>query len=160
MRTAMLVPIVALAGCLIARAEQPKDAAFDVHDGYFVSNQFEPQAPASFLVLKDQASFDKVFHATPPLMGQKKTPELVPADAFETKIVAAVVHRGSAEWTYKVQSAQAEGKTLVVHYTAKSRKAGFEMAAPLIVSVPKGGSAAVRFVENGKAVKTIPFQRQ
>jgi len=34
---------------------------FDVYGGYFVSNKFEPQAPASFVVLQDQKAFDEVF---------------------------------------------------------------------------------------------------
>jgi hypothetical protein len=46
-------------------AEKPDTAttavAFQVHDGYFVSNQFEPDAATSFVVLKDQAAFDQVF---------------------------------------------------------------------------------------------------
>ena len=38
-----------------------KPVEFDTHDGYFVSNQFEAKAATSFVVIKDQAAFDKVF---------------------------------------------------------------------------------------------------
>ena len=44
-----------------AASDNASSLAFDAHDGYFVSNKFEPQVPASFVVLQDQKAFDKVF---------------------------------------------------------------------------------------------------
>ncbi len=136
-----------------------KPVAFCVHNGYFVSNKFEPDAATSFMVITDQTAFDAAFKATPPLLGQQPKPQLLPPNSFETKIVVAAVHRGKGEWTYKGHSVQLEGHTLVVRYGVLPRERTFETACPMIISVSKGDYTAVRFVENTREVKTLDLGR-
>jgi len=136
-----------------APAPPAKPVAFDTHGGYFVSNKFEPEEPVSFVVLKDQPSFDKVFGVAM-VMGDKS--HRLPLNAFDKKIVVAAIHRGKALVTYQVASIVAEAETLIVRYCTKSEPsdtAGF--ACPLILSLDKGNSQTVRFVENGKDIKHL-----
>jgi hypothetical protein len=134
-------------------ATQPTAIPFDIHDGYFVSNKFEPNEPESFVVLKDQTAFDQVF-GTAFVMNDKS--HRLPANAFEAKMVLAVVHRGKATWEYAVQGVSSEKGVLTIRYTATSKPSdSTEFACPLLVSMPKADYAAVEFVENGKVVKRI-----
>ena len=133
---------------LLAQATKPID--FDIHNGYFVSNKFEPNAPTSFVVLKDQKSFDEVFGAA--FVMHDKSHRL-PPQAFDTQFVVAAIHRGKAMWEYKVQSVTAQGPTLIVNYTTTATpQATAEFACPLILSIAKGNYTAVQFVEDGKPV--------
>jgi len=126
---------------------------FDTHDGYFVSNQFEAKAATSFVVIKDQAAFDKVFGVG---MVMRDKHHRLPAGAFDEKIVVTAIHRGKAMVTYQVDSVVAEGPILVLRYTTKVKPEGSaEFSCPLIVAVPKGDYKAVRFMENGKQVKRV-----
>lgn len=135
-------------------APAPKSVAFENHDGYFVSNQFEAKAPASFVVIHDQASFDKVF-GVGMVMGDKS--HRLPANAFDKKIVVAAIHRGKAMVTYQVKSVSSEGHSLVVRYTTEAKPdATAEFACPLILSLDKGKFQTVRFIENGKDIKHLP----
>ena len=130
-----------------------KPVEFDTHDGYFVSNQFEAKAATSFAVLKDQASFDKVFGVA---MVMRDKHHRLPAGTFDEKIVVTAIHRGKAMVTYQVNSVVAEGQTLVVRYTTKVQPEGSaEFACPLIVAVAKGDYKTVRFMENGKQIKRL-----
>ena len=130
-----------------------KPVEFDTHDGYFVSNQFEAKAATSFAVLKDQASFDKVF-GVGMVMGDKH--HRLPAGTFDEKIVVTAIHRGKAMVTYKVDSVVGEGAILVVRYTTQVKPEGTaEFACPMIVSVARGDYKTVRFMENGKQVKRV-----
>jgi len=130
-----------------------KAVEFDTHDGYFVSNQFEAKASASFAVLKDQASFDKVFGVG---MVMRDKHHRLPGGAFDEKIVVTAIRRGKAMVTYQVDSVVAEGPTLVVRYTTKVKpEETAEFACPLIVSVVKGDYTTVRFMENGKQVMRL-----
>ena len=147
----MLLPLGGLAADAPATAAKP--VAHDTHDGYFVSNKFEPGAPTSFVVLKDQPSFDEVFGVG--MVMRDKSHRLPPA-AFEKKMVVAAIHRGKAMVTYKVESVTAEAQTLIVRYTATSKPdATAEFACPLIISLDKGDYKSVRFVESGKAIKSL-----
>lgn len=141
----------------LGAAPQPaaKAVAYDVHNGYFVSNQFEPDAATSFVVIKDQASFDKVF-GTGMVMGDKSN-RLVPG-AFKNEMVVAAIHRGKAMVTYEVQSVALEGKTLVVSYKAEVKASdSASFSCPLILSIEKKEFTGVRFVENGKTIKQLPM---
>ena len=153
-RVSLILTILALLPCPIAGAEPAaKPVAFDSHDGYFVSNRFEPGAAASFAVITDQAAFDKTF-GVGRVMGDKS--HRLPPAAFEDKMVVAAIHRGKAMVTYQVEGVIAESRTLIVRYTIKSEpSASAEFACPLILSLGKGDYTAVRFIENGKTVKEI-----
>jgi polyhydroxybutyrate depolymerase len=137
-----------------APSSQPsKPIAFDTHTGYFVSNKFEAKAGASFLVIRDQQAFDNVFGAAF-VMGDKS--HRLPAGAFDTKMVLAIIKRGKATWDYAVKAVRVEEAVLAIDYTATAKpQESAEFACPLIVSVPKGDYAAIEFVENGKSAKKI-----
>ena len=135
-----------------------KHIPFDTHDGYFVSNKFEPNTPTSFVVLRDQKAFDDVFGVAM-VMGDKS--HRLPPEAFDAKMVVAAIHRGKAFWGYKVASVTAEGKTLIVRYTTQSTPhPTAEFACPLIVSLDKDGYTAVQFVEDGKVMKKVELGGQ
>ncbi|MCE9553245.1 MAG: hypothetical protein K8T91_07695 [Planctomycetes bacterium] len=136
---------------------QPTTIPFDTHNGYFVSNKFEPQAPASFVVLRDQKAFDEVFGAGF-VMNDKS--HRLPADAFDAKIVVAAIKRGKVVVEFKVGDVTLDADVLIVRYTTTSTKQdSAEFACPLIVSVPKGDYTAVDFVEDGKSVKKIEVKQ-
>ena len=140
----------------VRAADPPANAApipFETHDGYFVSNKFEPDAAESFVVVRDQKAFDEVF-GSGFVMNDKH--HRLPAKAFESKMVVAAIKRGKAVWTYKVESVTAEAGVLTVRYSATSvPQPTAEFASPLILSVPKGDYSSVRFVDGEKLVKTI-----
>jgi len=136
-----------------ALAAEAAKLPFDTYGGYFVSNQFEPAAAESFLVIRDQARFDKVFGVAM-VMGDK-SPRLS-KDAFKSNLVLAVVNRGNAVWQYKVEGVTVDGGVVQLRYAATAKKSdSASFACPLIVSIPKGGYTAVRFVENRRPVKRI-----
>ena len=145
----LLTAILTLAGSSLA-AEKPDATAvaFQIHDGYFVSNQFEPEAPTSFVVLKDQAAFDQVFGVAHVMRDKSQR---LAADAFPEKIVVAAIHRSKAMVSYQVEHLVTDGKTLSLRYTTKSAPSDTaEFSCPLIVSLPKGDYQAVQFIEDGK----------
>lgn len=161
LQTNVLAALLTLSGSSLA-AEKPEATAvaFQVHDGYFVSNQFEPDAPTSFVVLKDQAAFDQVFGVAHVMRDKSQR---LAADAFPEKIVVAAIHRGKALVSYQVEHLVADGKSLSLRYTTKSSPAGTaEFSCPLIVSLPKGDYQAVQFIEDGKEIKKLtasaPFE--
>jgi beta-lactamase regulating signal transducer with metallopeptidase domain len=126
--------------------------AFDLHGAYIVSNKFEPDVAASFVVIQDQKTFDEVFRM---VMMQDKNPRLK-NHTFDTKIVLAVVKRGMTACTYKVQAVTAESGVLRMRYsTTTEAHPAATFASPLIVSIPKGDYIAVEFVEDGNVVKKI-----
>jgi len=133
-----------------------QSVAFQTHDGYFVSKQFEADIPISFVVLKDQAAFDKVFGVA--AVTRDKSLRLL-ADAFVGQMVVAAIHRGKKVVSYQVERVAAEGRTLAVRYTTKSEPSNAaELVCPLIVSVPKGDYDAVQFIEDGKEIKKVAIQ--
>lgn len=157
LRRSIVLSALSVAFCLtpgcVPTPSQAAGVSYVVHNGYFVSNQFEPNDPASFVVAKNQNAFDKVFGMAM-VMGDKS--HRLPPDAFEKSIVVAAIHRGKAVWEYKVESVMLDGKTLTVRYsTATKPSETAEFACPLIVSVPKEDWTAVQFVEDGKVVKRV-----
>ena len=158
LRTAVLIAAV-LPLCLGPLAAEPTSqpatasVSFDTHDGYFVSNQFEPKEPSSFAVITDPKTFDSVF-GVGFVMGDKS--HRLPEKAFDSKTVVAVIKRGKALWQFTVQEVQADRGVLTIRYTAIAKQQdSAEFACPLIVSVPKGSYTTFRFVENEKLVKEV-----
>ncbi len=154
LKIALLLSIFAGQVVTVAAAE-PSRLEFDTYSGYFVSNQFEPAAPTSFLAITDQKQFDNVFGVAM-VMGDKS--HRLPKDLFKSQLVLAAIRRGNATWTFKVESVKLkEGGILELHYTADSQKSeSATFACPLIVSIPRGPYKSFVFVENHKAVKTLP----
>ena len=134
-----------------------KAIPFDTHDGYFVSNKFEPDASTSFVILRDQKAFDEVFGVARVM--KDKARRLAP-DAFETKIVVAVVKREKAVVNYKMEAVNAEAGVLAIRYVTTSKPSDTAtFACPLILSIAKGDYAAVQFIEDGKVVKKIELKK-
>ena len=132
---------------------KPAAITFDTHDGYFVSNQFEPDKAQSFVVFKDQKTFEGIFKARR-LINDKS--HRLPEDIFDSKMVVATIKRGPAVWTYKVTDVVAADGVLTVRYTAASQKSdSATFSCPLIVSVPKGDYKAVVFEEGGKVAGKV-----
>ena len=147
-------------GCIgqTARAADPAKVPFDTYSGYFVSNKFEPDAPVSFVVIKDQEHFDKVFGVAM-VMGDKS--HRLPKDAFKSNIVVAAIKRGNAFWTFKVEGVTAQDGGVELRYsTTEAKNDSATFACPLIVSMPKGNYKAIQFIENGKPVKKIQMEEK
>ncbi|HKB39719.1 MAG TPA: hypothetical protein VKD72_25005 [Gemmataceae bacterium] len=139
-------------------ATKEKAVSFEQHSGYFESNKSGLKGPVSYLVFTDRTDFDKVFGVAF-TMGRR--PNILPKDAFKTRMAFAVIKRGDSIWTYKVDKVTAKEGTLTVTYAATSRGAGgtARYASPLIVSVDKGDYSRIVFVENGKTVDTIKVSK-
>lgn len=129
-----------------------KEVKFDVHNGHFVKNNAGLKRDSSYLVFSDRESFDKVFGAAAIMRKQN----FVPKDAFDKKMVVAVIKRGKAVTEYKVEKVTADDGTLYVQYTAKTGTPGSAtFASPLIVSVDKDKYKSVVFLENGKKAEKV-----
>lgn len=138
--------------CPRAEAAEPVKLKFALHDGYFVSNKFEPNAAESYLVIGTQQQFDQVFGAAF-VMGDRS--QRLPEKAFDSLMVIAVVKRGKATVEYQVKAVELVDGVVQLHYTAARKpQISAEFACPLIVSIPKGDYRAVRFIEGKQAVKT------
>jgi hypothetical protein len=156
MRRALALAAVlslAAAGLADEKAEaKGEKVAYDVYSSYFESNKSGLKGDASYLAFTEPKAFDAVFGVAV-VMGKK--PSVLAKDAFDSKAVVAVVKRGKAVWTYKVDKVTADGDTLYVQYDATSKEDGSAtFASPLIVSVDKGKYKEVVFIENGKKVGT------
>ncbi|MEI6534487.1 MAG: hypothetical protein WCN98_04025 [Verrucomicrobiaceae bacterium] len=136
-----------------AEPEGKKPAAYDTHDGYFVSNKFEPERAASFVIVQDKESFDKVFGSA---FVMKDKHHRLPNDAFDSKIVIAVVKRGNATCEFKVQDVAVKDGAITVTYTVTATpQPSATFACPLILSIARGDYTTVQFIENGKVAETI-----
>jgi hypothetical protein len=149
-----VVGIVPAAVGAAAWAAGEAKVAFQVHGGYFESNRSGLKGDASYLVLTDAKRFDQIFGEAV-VMGPR--PNFLPADAFASKLVVAVIKRGTAPYEYKVDGVTAEGGVLTVRYSAAAKEGGgtAKFSSPLILSVGKGEYTAVDFVEGGKKVDTV-----
>jgi hypothetical protein len=136
-----------------AKKLKGKKVAYQRYDGYFEKNNSGLTGEASYLALTNQRAFDKVF-GKGVVMGKKQ--KFLPADAFATQFVVAVIKRGKSIWTYDVKSARARGGKLFVRYssTTKDSDGSARYASPLILSVDMGKYSAVVVIDNGKKVGT------
>ena len=145
--------VLTIFSAAVAAVAAQQDVSFDTYSGYFVSNQFEPDASASFVVAADRKQFDKVFGVAS-VMADKS--HRLPEDAFQSRLVAAAIKRGSSTWTYKMERVSQQDGLVELCYTATESKSGSAtFACPLIISIPRGQYKAIQFVENGKPVKQI-----
>ena len=152
--TIWFLSVLGWLGTALVAAEGTK-LALDTYSGYFVRNTFEPEAAQSFLVIRDQEHFDRVFGVAV-VMGDKS--HRLPKDAFQSHVVVAAIKRGGAVWEFKTESATVDRGVVTLDYTASAGKSDTAtFACPLIVSIPKGDYTAVRFVENRKTVKMVPI---
>jgi hypothetical protein len=145
--------ILVILFCQLSLAGDAAKLPFDTYSGYFVSNKFEPDAAASFVVISDQSTFDEVFGVA--FVMRDKSHRL-PKNAFKSNILVAVIKRGNAFWEYRVEGVTVEKGVIQVRYGFTSKATpDTTFACPLIVSVPKGEYKAVVFIEDGKEVKTL-----
>ena len=134
-------------------AEETAKLKFQTYSGYFVSNKFEPDSPASFVVLDNRKQFDQVFGVA--FVIGDKSPRLAP-DAFETRLILAAIRRGKAFCTYQISSVTEKEGVVHLRYQTRSKKSdSATFACPLILSIPKGKYQAVEFHENDKLVKRL-----
>jgi hypothetical protein len=145
--------LVASAGDAVADKAVGQALKFDVYDGYFVSNKFEPNAPTSFVVIQDQKRFDEVF-GVGMVMGDRS--HRLAAGTFDSQIVVSAIRRGRVFWGFKVQDVKVADGVVTLRYTASGTpQPSAEYACPLIVSIPKGAYKSVQFVENDKPVGKV-----
>ena len=156
MRSLITLTAWAIVGWSTGEAEpHPTVIHHTVYDGYFVSNEFEPNIPASFVVLQDQAAFDRIFGVAAVMFDRSHR---LQAKAFRSNMVIAVVHRDRANITYRNVLVTRDGTILRVNYTTKEQRSPLtEYASPLILSVPRDTYSAVSFIENDKTVKSLPL---
>ncbi|MBI5835214.1 MAG: hypothetical protein HZB16_23150 [Armatimonadetes bacterium] len=127
----------------------------DEHDGYFVKNTFEPDAPTSFLALRDQAAYNNVFGAGFVMDDRQHR---LPKNAFADSVVFAAIHRGHDFYEYRVRHVTVLDGVLRIEYLANTHQnVDATFACPLIVRVPRGAYRAVEFAENGKVVKRLAW---
>jgi hypothetical protein len=149
----LLATALGLSAPVVVAADEAKGKTVDaqVHSGYFEKNNSGLKGDTSYLAFTDQEGYDKTF-GTAVVMGKKQT--FLPKDAFDNKIVVAVIKRGDAISQYDVEKVTADEGKLYVQYKAMPKGGGgtAKYASPLIVSVDKGKYNEVEFIENGKKV--------
>jgi len=126
---------VCLTASLLIGSANPIE--YMVHSGYFEKNNSGLKGEASYLAIKDRETFDKAFGVAF-TMGKK--PNVLPVNAFDTRIVVAAIKRGGQVWEYKVEGVTADHATLTVRYGATSKDgSGAQFASPMVVSVARNG---------------------
>lgn len=153
--TLMAVTAGATTTAPVARSEEPKGKTvpYQRYSSYFEKNNSDLTGAVSYLGFTDQKAFDKTFGKAV-VMGKKR--RFLPKNAFDSKLVAAVIKRGRVPWTYKVHSVRARGGKLYVNYEAmaKDTEGSARYASPLILAVDKDDYSSVVFLEDGKKVGT------
>lgn len=124
---------------------------------YFEKNNSGLMGDQSFVVIADQATFDKTF-GVGFVMGKK--PDMLPKDVFDKQMVLTTIKRGPI-YTYSEVSVTGADGVLYFQYTADTKGAGgtAKFASPLIVAVDKGKWKSVVFVEGGKKVGTVEIKK-
>lgn len=146
--------MIALLSLAASPTTQP--VQYDVHDGYFVSNQFEPAAERSFVVLTSQKDFDEVFGVGHVMHDQSHR---LPKDAFDTRIVLGAIVRGKMMCEFRVVDVTVDHDVVTLNYTTTiTPHDTAEFACPLIVSIPTGNYTSVRFIADEKLLKTVDLK--
>lgn len=146
--TSVLCAAVLALGAASA-AEGGRAVPFHAYSAYFEKNSSGLSGKASYLALTSREAFDRVFGPAATMQAK----EFLPADAFERRLVVAVIKRGGEVWTYDLKEVTSEGGTLTVRYEARAKPGGgARYASPLIVAADRGDYNTVVFVENGKRV--------
>jgi hypothetical protein len=142
-----------------AKAEaKGKEVEYTAYPGYFEKNDSGLKGDASYLAISTPKLFDATF-GIGFTMGKK--PDVLPKDAFDSKVAAAVIKRGKAITEYKVEKVTADDDTLYVQYTTTEKGGGGTAmyASSLIVAVDKAKLKKVVFIENGKEAGTGDFTK-
>jgi hypothetical protein len=155
-----LCAAVSLIGCFggSSSGEEPpkgEKVEFTQHaNGYFEKNNAGLKGDLSTLAITDAKTFDSIF-GIGRVMGPM--PNFLPEDAFDKKMVVAVIKRGNAFYQYKVDSLTTSDDALYLKYTATGNGAGgtATFASPLILSLDKGKYKSVVFFEGDKKVGKV-----
>jgi hypothetical protein len=150
----LVVPLALLSATTWADEAKGEKVEYATYTDYFEKNNSGLAGDQSFLVFANKEAMAKVVDLRRPVMGGKK-PVPVPGEAFDKKLVFAVISRGDAITTYTVEKVTADGDALYVQYKAMVGPAGTaRFASPLILTAEKGKAKKVVFIENGKTVGT------
>ena len=126
---------------------------YEIHNGYFVSNKYEPKKTQSFIISDEQKGFDSVFGVAF-LQGDKSN--RLKEKWFDSKIVISTIKRGSFFCEYEVSSITNNNGEILLRYNTKEKKSSTaEFSCPLIISIPKNNYKSVKFIENGKLIKKL-----
>jgi len=118
----------------------------------FVKSDAGVTNAATYMVVKDQPEFDRIFgHAAVMWQKHKSTPP-----DFTKQVVALAVHQGNLYTTYKVQALEATNSIMTIRYTTRVKPTpNTTYACPLILTLPRAGLNAVTFIENSQTVATV-----
>jgi hypothetical protein len=155
MKCAKVFAVSLLAACFVSSlsAAEPEKLKFDAYSGYFVSNKFEPEAEASFVVATTEEQFNNVFGVAAVMRDRSHR---LSKDAFKANIVLSAIKRGKALWEFRIDGITVKDGVVEFRYTTTEKKIeAASYACPVIVSIPKGKYKAIQFIENSKPVKTI-----
>jgi hypothetical protein len=157
-----VLPLAAFALAADDKKDEAKGKALEYahHDkGYFEKNNSGLKGDASFMLFTNRDDFDKIFGVGVVMGGKEK---LLPKDAFDTKVVAAVIKRGAGITKYEVEKVTNDDGTIYVQYKAETKDGGgtAKFNSPLIVSLDKGKYKEVVFIENGKKTETVKFEKE
>ena len=148
---AIILFIAALCFSFINPTTQP--VVYELHNGYFVSNKYEPDASVSFAVVTSQKQFDEIFGIAR-VMHDKGNH--LPEKAFDSLVVLTAIKRGKGFVTFDVKDVKDNDSVITVNYTTQTEAQGTaEFACPLILSIAKGQYKSIIFIENDKQVKKI-----
>jgi hypothetical protein len=152
---AFAVPALAVGAPEPESAKGPP-AQYELHTGHFEKNDSGLKGEASYLVLGDRDAFEKVFSSA----ATTKKQSFVPKNAFEKKMVVAVIKRGNAPTDYKVEKVTSDEGVLYVQYTAKmGRISSATFRSPLVLTADRNKYKSVVFIENGKKVDTVKVEK-
>lgn len=122
-----------------------------VHTGHYMKKTAGVSGDDVYLTFTDFPAFDQVLGAIPQIGPRKPNP--VTADTFQEFDVIVVLKRGQSQAIITEVSATSDGGTLTVAFKTDVRPSGSaSFATPLVLTVPKGLTKSVRYVENGKPV--------
>lgn len=142
----------------VQSVQNGKPIKFQLHNGHFERNDTGLASKYSFLVIRDNAGFEKIFGVAALGLGPTKKQNFVTADTFEESIVVAMIERGNSVPIFTKVSVVAQQDKLVVSFNYQPGQPDTaRYASPLIISVPKGDYSSVDFVANQKKVGTAKF---
>ena len=128
---------------------------YQTFKSYFETNDSGLQGDASYLAFTSDEQFGKVFHPA----ATTGNNEFLPDNAFDSKLVVAVINRGNMLRKYTIESVTAKGENLVISYKTKDEAmptATFN--SHLILAVDKRDYRQIVFMANGKRVGAVSAQ--
>jgi hypothetical protein len=128
-----------------------KPIKFQVHQGHFERNDTGLNSKYSFLVIRDNSGFEKIFGIAALGLGPTKKQNFVTAETFQDNVVVALIERGNSVPTFsKVSVVVQQDKVTVAFKYQPGQPSTARFASPLIISIPKGNYTSVEFVANQK----------